>query len=39
MIGKLLRKTWTHLLITFYDNYTVEGFEKTNKNSNCRTTS
>ena len=31
MIGKLLRKTWTHLLITFYDNYTVEGFEKTNK--------
>ena len=31
MIGKLLRKAWTHLLITFYDNYTVEGFEKTNK--------
>ena len=31
MIGKLLRKTWTHLLITFNDNYTVEGFEKTNK--------
>jgi hypothetical protein len=31
MIGKLLRSTWTHLLITFYDNYTVEGFEKTNK--------
>jgi hypothetical protein len=31
MIGKLLRRTWTHLLITFYDNYTVEGFEKTNK--------
>ena len=31
MIGKLLRKTWTHLVITFYDNYTVEGFEKTNK--------
>ncbi len=31
MIGKMLRRTWTHLLITFYDNYTVEGFEKTNK--------
>ena len=31
MIGKLLRRTWTHLLITFYDNYTIEGFEKTNK--------
>src|SRR4030095_14513940 len=31
MIGKLLRRTWTHLLITFYDNYTVEGFEKTYK--------
>ena len=31
MIGKLLRRTWTHLLIAFYDNYTVEGFEKTNK--------
>ena len=31
MIGKMLRKTWTHLLITFYDNYTIEGFEKTNK--------
>ena len=31
MIGQILRKTWTHLLITFYDNYTIEGFEKTNK--------
>ena len=31
MIGQMLRKTWTHLLITFYDNYTIEGFEKTNK--------
>ena len=31
MIGNMLRKTWTHLLITFYDNYTIEGFEKTNK--------
>ncbi len=31
MIGKMLRRTWTHLLITFYDNYTIEGFEKTNK--------
>jgi len=28
---KLLRRFWTHLLITFYDNYTIEGFEKTNK--------
>jgi len=31
MIRKLLRSTWTHLRIAFYDNYTVEGFEKTNK--------
>ena len=31
MIGKLLRRTWTHLLITFNDTYTLEGFEKTNK--------
>jgi hypothetical protein len=31
MIFKMLRRTWTHLLITFYDNYTIEGFEKTNK--------
>jgi len=31
MIGKMLRRFWTHLLITFYDSYTVEGFEKTNK--------
>jgi len=28
---KILRQLWTHLLITFYDNYTIEGFEKTNK--------
>ena len=31
MIRKLLRSTWTHLQIAFSDNYTVEGFEKTNK--------
>ena len=31
MIGKMSRGIWTHLLITFYDNYTIEGFEKTNK--------
>jgi len=31
MIIKMLRGLWTHLLITFYDDYTVEGFEKTNK--------
>jgi hypothetical protein len=31
MIGKMLRRVWTHLLITFYDDYTVEGFEKTKK--------
>ena len=31
MIGKMFRRIWTHLLITFYDNYTIEGFEKTNK--------
>ena len=31
MIGKMLRRTWTHLLITFYDGYTIEGFERTNK--------
>lgn len=31
MIHKLLRSVWTHLRIAFYDNYTVEGFEKTNK--------
>ena len=31
MIRKLLRSVWTHLRIAFYDNYTVEGFEKTNK--------
>src|SRR5688572_14340606 len=30
-MGKMLRRFWTHLLITFYDNYTIEGFEKTNK--------
>lgn len=31
MIGKTARRFWTHLLITFYDNYTIEGFEKTNR--------
>lgn len=31
MIGKTIRRFWTHLLITFYDNYTIEGFEKTNR--------
>ena len=31
MIGKMLKGIWTHLLIAFSDNYTVEGFEKTNK--------
>jgi len=31
MIGKMLRRTWTHLLIAFCDNYTIEGFEKSNK--------
>ena len=31
MIGKILRGIWTHLQIAFNDNYTVEGFEKTNK--------
>lgn len=31
MIGQMLRRIWIHLLITFYDSYTIEGFEKTNK--------
>ncbi len=31
MISKMLRRCWTHLLITFADNYTAEGFEKTPK--------
>jgi hypothetical protein len=32
MISNLLRNAWIHLLITFSDdNYTSEGFEKTNK--------
>jgi hypothetical protein len=31
MSGKMLRGIWTHLLITFSDSYTIEGFEKTNK--------
>jgi hypothetical protein len=31
MIGKTLRRFWTHLLITFCESYTAEGFEKTNK--------
>jgi len=31
MIGKMLKGVWTHLQITFSDNYTVEGFERTNK--------
>ena len=31
MIGKILRGIWTHLQIAFNDNYTVDGFEKTNK--------
>jgi hypothetical protein len=31
MIGRVLRRFWTHLLIVFYDNYTIEGFEKTSR--------
>jgi hypothetical protein len=31
MIGKMLKGMWTHLQIAFNDNYTVDGFEKTNK--------
>lgn len=31
MIGKMLRRFWTHLLIMFCDRYTIEGFEKTDK--------
>ena len=31
MIGKMLKGVWTHLQITFSDNYTAEGFERTNK--------
>jgi len=31
MIGRMLRGIWTHLLITFSNDYTSEGFEKTNK--------
>ena len=31
MIGKMFRGIWTHLLIAFYDSYTIEGFERTNK--------
>jgi len=30
-MGNLLKKLWTHLLIAFSDNYTVEGFERTQK--------
>ncbi len=31
MLSTLLRRYWTHLLIAFCDNYTREGFEKTQK--------
>jgi hypothetical protein len=31
MIIRGLKRFWTHLLIAFYDNYTIEGFEKTQK--------
>jgi hypothetical protein len=34
MTIKLFRRLWTHLLIAFDDNYTVEGFEKTQKKFN-----
>lgn len=29
MFVKTFRKIWMHLLISFYDDYTIEGFEKT----------
>jgi hypothetical protein len=31
MLGKFLKKIWTHLLIAFSDNFTAEGFERTVK--------
>ena len=31
MLGKFLKKVWTHLLIAFSDNFTAEGFERTQK--------
>ena len=29
MFVRIFRKFWMHLLISFYDDYTIEGFEKT----------
>jgi hypothetical protein len=29
MVVKIFKKFWMHLLISFYDDYTAEGFEKT----------
>ena len=31
MLGKTLKRIWTHLQLTFNDNYTIEGFERTKK--------
>lgn len=31
MFGRMLRKLWMHVLIAFDDNYTFEGFKRTNK--------
>jgi hypothetical protein len=31
MIHRLFRRFWTHFLIAFDDNYTLEGFERTRK--------
>ena len=31
MMFKMLKGIWTHLQIAFNDNYTAEGFERTNK--------
>ena len=31
MFARMFRKLWMHVLIAFFDNYTIEGFKKTNE--------
>lgn len=31
MFVRMFRRLWIHVLIAFYDNYTAEGFKKTNQ--------
>jgi len=35
MIRRLVRKTWTQLLIAFNDRYTLEGFQRTQRKLEC----